>query len=137
MTTDLFYAILKLVTGEEILAKVCAFIENDEILIVMDNPILVSLINSPSTKNPIVKVYPWMALSTETTHIIRRKDIVTMTEVKDLSIVKVHERYVNQMNSKDSVEPNVKPSSQIIHLDDARKMLEKLYKSQEPHSHPD
>ena len=48
MTKDIFYAILKLVSGEEIISKVCAFIENEEILIVLDHPITVNMMRVPN-----------------------------------------------------------------------------------------
>lgn len=133
MTSDLFYAILKLVSGEELLAKVCAFIENDEVLVVLDNPITVNFINNPKTKNPMVKVNPWISLTTETTHIINRKNIITMTEVKDEQLVDIHERYVNEMTStSNSMFGNsIKSTSHVVNINDARKSLEKLYKSQE------
>lgn len=134
MTSDLFYAILKLVTGEEVLAKVCAFVENGEVMIVLDNPVIVTLLPPLKGKSPLVRVNPWVSLSLETTHIIRRKDVVTMTEVKDESVADVHDRYVRSLNSSDEI--NAQGNSQIIKINDARKALEKLY-NQESHSNFD
>lgn len=133
MTSDLFYALIKLVTGEELLAKVCAFIENNEVLVVLDNPILVTLVPPFRGNAPMVKVNPWVSLSSETTHIIRRKDIVTMSEVKDKSLAEIHDRYVRQMNSDFSSSSLLSGNSQIIKIKDARKALEDLY-NQESHS---
>lgn len=133
MTNDIFYSILKLVTGEEILAKVCAFIENDEVMIVLDNPIIVDIILSNKTKVPFVKVLPWINLTNENLHIIRRKDVVTMTEVKDKNIVAIHKRYVNEMSEERYYTQSSftsKPKN-ILKVDEARSLFERLYRSQE------
>jgi hypothetical protein len=136
MTSDLFYAILKLVSGEEILAKVCAFIENDEVLVVLDNPITVNFIVNHKSKVPMVKVNPWITLTSDTTHIIKRKDIITMTEVKDEQLVDIHERYVEEISttSKNVFDSLTRSIGQVVNINDARKALEELYKSQESHS---
>lgn len=137
MTNDIFYSILKLVSGEEILAKVCAFIENDEVMIVLDNPIIVNMGLSSKNRTPFVKVTPWLSLSSDTTHIIRRKDVMTMTEVKDKSIVAIHKQYVGEVFGVDySNKSNSRPKN-IIKVDEAREMFEKLYHSKESHSKTD
>lgn len=138
MTNDIFYSIIKLVSGEEILAKVCAFIENDEVMIVLDNPIIVSMGVSSKNRTPYVKVAPWLSLSSDTTHIIRRKDVMTMTEVKDKSIVAIHKQYVGEISEESySVRPTSNRPKNIIKVDEAREMFERLYNSKESHSKTD
>lgn len=131
MNSDLFYAIVKLVSGEEILAQVCSFIENDEVLIVMDNPVLVQILVNPRSNSPLVKVLPWIHLSDESTYIIRRKDVITMTEVKDPSIVKIHKKYINDLNHIPNNENKSSTIGYVNNIHDARKSLEKLYQSDE------
>ena len=135
MIKDVFYAIVKLVSGEEILSKVCAFEEDDEILIVLDNPIIVNLMVNPKSKLPLVKVSPWINLSTDTTHIIRRNHVITMTEVKDENMVRIHNQYVNDLNPSSKTSNSNRGS--IININDARKSLEELYNSKESHSNFD
>jgi len=134
MTTDIFYAILKLVSGEEIISKVCAFIENDEVLIVLDSPIVVNMMQSLNIKVPLIKVEPWMSLTDSQTHIINRKNIITMNEIKDKSLIKIHQQYLRDKDKKTN-ETNITPGmGYISSIKTAREQLEKLYQSQDAHS---
>lgn len=131
MNSDLFYAIVKLVSGEEILAQVCSFIENDEVLIVLDHPIIVDIMMNPKHRTPLIKIIPWMHLSDEVTHIIRRKDIITMSEVKDEAIAKIHSQYVRDLNQPLERKNKASIVGYVNNINDARKTFEKLYESDE------
>lgn len=131
MTSDIFYSILKLTSGEEILAKVCAFIENDEVMIVLDHPIIVNIIISQKSKEPFVKVLPWVSLTNETIHIIRRKDVMTMTEVKDENLALIHQKYVREVTEGVSQYSTTKKRNNILKVDESRSLFERLYNSKE------
>ena len=134
MTNDIFYAILKLVSGEELISKVCAFIENNEVLIVLDSPIIVNIMNVPNIKTPLVKVEPWLSLSESETHIINRKYVITMNEIKDLSLIRIHQQYLHNTNKKTN-QTNITPGmGYVSSIKDARISLEELYQSQDSHS---
>lgn len=131
MTNDVFYATLKLASGEEIISKVCAFIENGEVLVVLDNPINVSIINAPNIKTPFIKVEPWVTLTESETHIINRRNIITMNEIKDLSLIRIHQQYIYNKD-KETNQINITPGmGYISKIKDARKILENLYQSQD------
>ena len=130
MTTDIFYAILKLVSGEELISKVCAFIENEEVLIVLDNPITVNIINLPNIKNPLIKVEPWISLIGDETYIINRKNVIIMNEIKDLSLIRIHQQYIQNKDNKTN-QTNITPGmGYVSSIEKARKTLETLYQSQ-------
>ena len=134
MTTDVFYAILKLVSGEELVAEVCAFIEDGEVLIVLDNPITVNMLQLPNMKTPFVKVDPWLPLIDNQTHIINRKSIITMNEIKDRNLVNIHQKYV-QVNDKNKSHSIITPEMGYVNsIETARKSLESLYQSQDSSS---
>lgn len=134
MTTDVFYAILKLVSGEELVAKVCAFIEDGEVLIVLDNPITVNMLQLPNMKTPFVKVNPWLSLIDNQTHIINRKSIITMNEIKDQNLVNIYQKYV-QVNNKNKSHAIITPEmGYVSSIETARKSLESLYQSQDSSS---
>lgn len=139
MTEDVFYAIVKLVSGEELLSKVCAFEENDDVLIVLDNPIIVKFITIPNQKIPLIKVEPWISLSKENTFIIKRSHILTMTEVKESSVSKIHQKYVQDMKSpKISNHSDITSSMGYVNsVTKAREYLEELYNSKQPYSNFD
>ena len=134
MTNDIFYAILKLVTGEELISKVCAFIENDEVLIVLDNPIIINMMQIPNIKTPLVKVQPWISLIDDQTHIINRKHIVSMNEIKDKSLIKMHHQYIQNKDSETNQTNITSGMGYISTIKDARKKLETLYQSKDSHS---
>lgn len=133
MTKDIFYATLKLVTGEELISIVCAFIEDGEVLIVLDNPIIATLMEIRNMKVPIIKVLPWLTTTSNTTYIINRKHIISMNEIKDESIIKVHQQYVRDKNSITNQTQITSGMGYVSTIQEARKSLEKIYNSQEDH----
>lgn len=124
LTSDVFYGLVKLSSGEEIIAKVCSFIEDEEVLIILDNPIIVHMSMHPQKRIPLVKVQPWISLSTETIYIIKRKDVITMTEIKDETLVNIHKNYEDKLSTFD--ERDIKPDN-ILNVDKARKKFEEIY----------
>lgn len=124
-----FYAVVKLVSGEEIFSKVCAFEENTEILLVLDHPVFVETAFSQKLGVPIAKINPWINLTQETTFIINRDKVITMTEVKDNVLIKMHTRYIKEQN-KSSNQTQISPNmGYITSIPEARISLEKLYRS--------
>ena len=124
-----FYAVIKLVSGEEIFSKVCAFEENEDILLVLDHPVFVETTFVPKLGVPVAKVNPWINLTDETTFIINRDKVMTMTEVKDDVMIKMHKRYIREQN-KSSNQTQLSPNmGYISSIAEARVSLEKLYKS--------
>ena len=81
---DEFYASIKLVSGEEILAKVCYLPDEDKVM--LDKPMLVE--GSRQRKGQIeiagFALKEWMSASFEDMYIIDRDSIITMTELDPL-----------------------------------------------------
>jgi hypothetical protein len=131
MTKDIFYAILKLVSGEEIIAKVCAFIENEEVLVVLDNPIVVHIMENKNSKNPLMKMTPWVCTSESDTHIIKRSHIMTMSEIKEEYLIKVHNQYIQNKNKTSNESTITEGMGYVSSINDARVSLEKIYQANE------
>lgn len=126
-----FYAVIKLVSGEEIFSKVCAFDENNDVMLVLDHPVFVETVFVPKLGVPVAKVNPWIHLTEETTFIINRDKIITMTEVKDGVMIKMHRRYVRE-HHKSTNQTQISPNmGYVTSIADARVSLEKLYHSTE------
>jgi len=137
MTNDIFYAIVKLVSGEELLSKVGSFLENDEVLVVLDHPIIVELLMNTRMKSPVVKVQPWIQLSTQTTYVINRDKILTMTEIKEPNLIEIHEKYVSGLNST-SKHSKISPEmGYVSSVKEARRTLEEIYQRKEANSNFD
>lgn len=131
MTNDIFYATLKLVSGEEIISKVCAFNENDDVLIVLDNPTLINVFEVKNTKNVFIKMSPWMTSSSQTTHIINRNHVITISEVKDESLVRLYHQYIREKDNKTNQTNITSEMGYVSSIKEARTSLEKIYHSME------
>ena len=128
-----FYAIIKLISGEEIIALISVDENDGDPLIILQNPLTMKMIHSPT--GSYIKVKPWMELSDDDIFIIRLDRVITMTETKDQKVIQVYESYINddEEDSIDIYRPSgqVKPSSKmgyISSVDDARKRLERIFK---------
>ena len=124
-----FYAIIKLVSGEEIFSKVCAFDENTEVLLVLDHPVFVQTIFSAKLNATVAKINPWINLTDETSFIINRDKIITMTECNDNTLIKMHKKYIKE-TTKSSNQTQISPNmGYVSSIAEARVSLEKLYNS--------
>jgi len=124
-----FYGVLKLVSGEEILSKVCPCEEDDRIILILDNPIIIETVNIKQLGMSGLKVYPWVKMSDESMFIIDMKNVLTVSETKDDELIRIHEKYVRERNRKSGktkLTPNMGYLSSVA---DARINLEKLFKS--------
>ena len=128
-----FVAIIKLVSGEEILASVCVDETGEEPIIIVHTPVTMKMINN----GMYVKIKPWMELADDDMFVFRTDKIITMSEVKDQKVIKIYERYVeeeNEENSMDKILPaggEVKPDEKMGYIstvEDARKNLEEVWK---------
>ena len=136
---DEFYAIIKLVSGEEILSLVSVDENDGDPLIVMQNPITMKLLHSPHGMH--VKVKSWMELASDDFFIIRSDKILTMTETHDKRMIEIYTNYIEDEDDMDIYSPqsssNENPSGKIIPsrkmgylstVEEARKTLENIFK---------
>ena len=131
-----FYAILKLVSGEELFSLVLVDDSTDETILVLQNPITIKVIHSSS--GSLLKVKPWMDLTEDDIHFVRLDKVITMTETTNEKLIQLYNNYVNDddtnvSSSIDVYKPagEVKVSEQkgyISSVDSARDMLEKIFK---------
>ncbi len=125
-----FYCILKLVSGEEILSLIMIDENDGDTLIVLQNPVTVKM--SQGDQGTIIKIKPWIDLSTDDFFIIRPDKVITMTETKDKNLIEMYDMHLNE----DSIEVykpggKVKPSTKMGYIgsvEDARKKLEDIFK---------
>ena len=80
---DDFYASLKLISGEEVFAKVAACDEDNRTLLLLHNPVKVEQVRLPGAG--IVagyKVEPWLKTNDEDMMVLDMKNIMTMLNVQ-------------------------------------------------------
>ena len=127
-----FIAVIKLVSGEEILASVCVDETGDEPIIIAHHPVTMKMINN----GLYVKIKPWMELADDDMFVFRPDKIITMTEIKDQKVTKIYERYVEEESSDFNMNKlqaggEVKPDQKmgyVSSVEDARKKLEEDWK---------
>lgn len=129
-----FYCILKLVSGEEIISLISLDDENnDDPLIILQNPIMIKIVEGPA--GLMIKVKPWMELCEDDIYFIRMSKVMTMTETRDKNIIDIYEDYIKGDSTEDifdSHSSKVKPSTKmgyVSSVEEARKSLENIFNS--------
>jgi len=131
--SDKFLAVVKLNTGEEVIAKIEPSPELD--IIVLDCPAMVG--HSSFTRKPgvsVIKIEPWIKTGRETTYIVKMSNVITTCEVNDKEVIKAYNRFVNAYyeNEFPVKKPNSKMTKEmgyISNVKDARKSLENIFKN--------
>ena len=124
-----FHAVLKLITGEEIFALVCVDENDGDPIIMLQSPVIMKMLQNPTGQ--YVKIKPWLELPEEDIYLIKYDKIITMTEIKDKQMIQFYERYLNDGDLDIEFDGRVKLNTNlgfVATVDDARKILEELYK---------
>ena len=129
MDKEEFYAVLKLVSGEEIFAKVSPCEEEDKTILILDCPVIFENITIRHMGMSAVRINPWLKMSDDPTVVMNMNKVITMTEVHAKHLIKVYNRYLKERDNdggKSDINSNHGFLSSVA---DARVFLEKLYKS--------
>ena len=131
--SDKFLAVVKLKTGEEIIAKIKPSPELD--VIALDCPAMVG--HSNFTKKPgvsVIKIEPWIKTGREQTYIVEMNNVITTFEVHDKDVIKAYNKFVNAYYETEELLKKPKPKmtkemGYISNVKDARKSLENIFKN--------
>ena len=131
--SDKFLAVVKLKTGEEVIAKIEPSPELD--VIVLDCPAMVG--HSSFTRKPgisVIKIEPWIKTGREQTYIVEMSNVITTCEVSDKDVIKAYNKFVDAYYETESVIKKPKPKmtkemGYISNVKDARKSLEDIFKN--------
>ena len=134
-----FYASIKLISGEELFSVVSVEEGTDNPLIMLQNPVIMKMVSTP--EGSIIKVKTWMNIPGDDPIVIRWDKVITVTEVKDSSIITIYNNYlederydinqigeVNKTHRNDVKSKLTNKMGYISTVDDARKYLEGVYK---------
>ena len=94
-----FYSIIKLVSGEEIFALVSVDENDENPVLLLQNPVIMSTIHTPG--GSMVKVKPWMDMTDETMFIIRLDKVITMIECHDQKLIKIYKQYIDEKDEEE------------------------------------
>ena len=127
---DEFYCVIKLVSGEEILSLIMVDQNDDDPIIILQNPVTIKIVHNNQGSG--VKIKPWMELTEDNIFFIKLDKVITMTETKDVKLIQLYEHYVHD-DSIDVYVPGGKVGvstemGYISSVEDARSKLERLYK---------
>ena len=123
-----FHSIIKLISGEEILALACVDENDGDPVITLKHPIIVKMI--ANNRGMYIKVKPWVELSDEEIFVIKGDKILTMTETKNKKLIALYNNYVNDDPEVPNFTGQVKPSEEmgyVSSVEDARKKLEDIF----------
>tara|TARA_B100000927_G_scaffold56454_1_gene43285 strand:+ start:3177 stop:3605 length:429 start_codon:yes stop_codon:yes gene_type:complete len=131
-----FYCTVKLITGEEIFALAYVDDNDEDPVLVLQNPVIMKLIE---TRNGYaVKVKPWLQIPGDDFFIVKLDKIVTMTEITEQKIIQFYNNYLNDedddsdgdqlLGSSSNQSEVTKKMGYVTTVEDAREMLENLYK---------
>ena len=127
---DEFYAIIKLVSGEEIFSLVLIDNFQDEnTIIALQKPVVMWSNTTPN--GTFIKVKPWIELTDEDIFMIHLDKVITMTESKDKKLINLYNHYINEDVNISKESGIMKPDYEMGYIstvDEARKKLEKVFK---------
>ena len=124
-----FYASIKLMSGEEIVAKVSY--DNDEDVLIIENPRLVNVIEMKKGASNMkgFTFDAWMAATYDEMFIIKKDHILTITEL-DTKIQRFYKRFLQKENGdvEESTRVDIKQQKGYMStVKESRKYLEDLY----------
>ena len=128
-----FYAIIKLIPGEEIFSLVSIDENDGDSIVIMQSPVTMKSFNHHGTS--LMKIKPWIELSTDDIFVIKYDRIITMTETKDQRIINVYNRYlsdeeddVNPLDNKLTSKVNISEKMGYLNsVEESRKKLEDIF----------
>ena len=131
--SDKFLAVIKLNTGEEVIAKIDVAPELD--VISLDWPAMIG--HSSFTRKPgisVIKIEPWIKTGRERTYIVEMSNIITTCEVSDKDVIKAYNKFVKAYYETENLIEKPKPKmtkemGYISNVKDARKSLENIFKN--------
>ena len=131
--SDKFLAVVKLKTGEEVIAKVELSPEVD--VISLDCPAMIG--HSSFTRKPgisVIKIEPWIKTGREKTYIVEMSNVITICEISDKDVIAAYNNFVKAYYESESPFQKTKPKmtkemGYISNVKDARKSLENIFKN--------
>ena len=128
-----FLAVVKLNTGEEVIAKIEPSPEFDAIS--LDRPAMIG--HSSFSRKPglsILKIEPWIKTGREKTYIVEMSNVITTCEITDKEVITAYNQFVKAYYETEVPKLKPKPNmtkemGYISNVKDARKSLENIFKN--------
>jgi hypothetical protein len=126
-----FYAAIKLVSGEEIFSLVSVDENNQNPILILQNPVTMKMTERAMSLQ--IKIKPWMELSDDDIFVIPLDKVITITESTDDKIISIYNKFLCRESDSidlytESGKVNISDKMGFIStVEESRDLLEKLY----------
>ena len=130
MMEEDFYAVIKLVSGEEIFSIVCPSEEEGRTMLILNNPVVIEVVVMKQLGMQGYKIDPWLKFADDDTFLLDMDRVLTLSEVRDEETIEMYHKFLRQKDSKNSKNPLTPEMGYLSSVSEARKRFEKLYRGQ-------
>lgn len=130
MMEEDFYAVIKLISGEEIFSIVCPSEEDEKTMLILNNPVTIEVIVMKQIGMQGYKIDPWLKFADDDTFLLDMDKVLTISEVRDPETIEMYHKFIRQQENKNSKNPLSAEMGYLSSVSEARKRLEKIYKGQ-------
>ena len=130
MMEEDFYAVIKLISGEEIFSIVCPSEEDEKTMLILNNPVTIEVIVMKQIGMQGYKIDPWLKFADDDTFLLDMDKVLTISEVRDPETIEMYHKFIKQQQNKNSKTPLSTEMGYLSSVSEARKRLEKIYRGQ-------
>jgi len=130
MMEEDFYAVIKLVSGEEIFSIVCPSEEEGRTMLILNNPVVIEVVVMKQIGMQGYKIDPWLKFADDDTFLLDMDKVLTISEVRDEETIEMYHKFLRQKDKKDSKNSLTPEMGYLSSVSEARKRFEKLYRGQ-------
>jgi hypothetical protein len=130
MMEEDFYAVIKLVSGEEIFSIVCPSEEEGRTMLILNNPVVIEVVVMKQIGMQGYKIDPWLKFADDDTFLLDMEKVLTISEVRDEETIEMYHKFLRQKESKNSKNSLTPEMGYLSSVSEARKRFEKLYRGQ-------
>jgi hypothetical protein len=130
MMEEDFYAVIKLVSGEEIFSIVCPSEEEGRTMLILNNPVIIEVVVMKQIGMQGYKIDPWLKFADDDTFLMDMDKVLTISEVRDEETIEMYHKFLRQKDKKDSKNSLTPEMGYLSSVSEARKRFEKLYRGQ-------
>lgn len=131
MMEEDFYAVIKLISGEEIFSIVCPSEEDDQTMLILNNPVTIEVIMMKQIGMQGYKIDPWLKFADDDTFLLNMDKVLTISEVRDEEMIEMYHKFLRQQDNKNSKNSLSAEMGYLSSVSEARKKFEKLYRGQD------
>lgn len=124
-----FYAVIKLISGEEIFSLVTPSEENGRMLLILNNPVTIETVIIKHMGMQGYKIDPWIKFADDDTFLLDMDKIVTISEVNDEDLLEMYGKFISQQNMKNNHPQLSAEMGYLSTVAEARIKFEKLYRT--------